>query len=340
MLKRLALRSIENCGINQLFRFAMRRRLLGLCYHGVIGNGAPFDDLRTHLAVSQAQFEEQMNELRKQWKPVSLTQILNHVQHGKTLPDKAVFVSFDDGFANNLTYAAPILQKYQIPAAIFLTTGLLGTQQTVWALELLERIHDWEPPKFVLPKGVSLDGSSEIELPPTGSKERFDTAYSIFAQCRSLSEAKRKDYLQCLDKMQHWHPQEQWQKDLYRMLDWDEVEELYHQGIEFGIHTVSHCSLAQIDINEAVKEMEMAKAALRKRLKFEPFSIAYPFGDSDSYSEVIVKESAASGFRLGFTLSMRRNPEVLNPLLIDRICITGDLTLPSFQALISGLRNG
>jgi peptidoglycan/xylan/chitin deacetylase (PgdA/CDA1 family) len=68
-------------------------------------------------------------------------------------------------------------------------------------------------------------------------------------------------------------------------------------------------------------------------------TIAYPFGSEYDYSDRVIDKARELGYRLGFTLTERRNPEVLDPMRIDRICVCNDLSLASFRALISGIRN-
>ena len=66
--------------------------------------------------------------------------------------------------------------------------------------------------------------------------------------------------------------------------------------------------------------------------------IAYPFGSHRDYSDAVIDRAKELGYRLGFTLTERRNPEVFDPMRISRICICNDLSLASFRAIISGIR--
>ena len=54
-----------------------------------------------------------------------------------TLPNRAVAVTFDDGFLNNYTHAWPVLEQYGIPATIYLATGYIGSGRLIWT-DLLE----------------------------------------------------------------------------------------------------------------------------------------------------------------------------------------------------------
>jgi len=72
-------------------------------------------------------FDKHMEQLKLNgFNPVSLEQIEQHLLFNKDLPENAIAITLDDGFADNYTHAFPILAKHQVPATIFLATGCLG----------------------------------------------------------------------------------------------------------------------------------------------------------------------------------------------------------------------
>ena len=79
------------------------------------------------VCVSPEHFIEQMQTLRKYALPISLSKLVQHLKDG-SLPPKSVAVTFDDGYADNLYSAKPILENYEIPATVFICTGYVGKQ--------------------------------------------------------------------------------------------------------------------------------------------------------------------------------------------------------------------
>ena len=331
-VKQGVLQAAEFFGVNRFFRDRTRSRLLGLCYHGVIGDDAPMDDPRTRIAVTQLQFETQLSELRRHWRPIALSELDRRFRENEPIPEHSVFVTFDDGFLNNLNVAAPILQKYEIPATIFLTTGLIETGDTIWPLELVERIVAWYGNDLPQPNG---DGTLAL---PTEPRERIETAISVMNRCKLLPDDRRVQYLETIRSKTVFQTTEYWQYELYRFLTWQDVRQLRGMGFELGAHTVSHCNLAKRPIDEAVSEMRESKERIEAELGTECFALAYPFGDRSAFSDVVVDAASDLGFRIGTTLCMHRNPERPPPMRLDRICITGDTTLASFRSLIAGWR--
>ncbi|BAU47919.1 polysaccharide deacetylase [Sulfurifustis variabilis] len=87
-----------------------------LMYHRVV-RGLPQDQ----LTVSPERFEEQMAVLARTRRVMSLADAALALGSGERQAG-AVVVTFDDGYRDNLTVALPILEKYRIPATIFVTT--------------------------------------------------------------------------------------------------------------------------------------------------------------------------------------------------------------------------
>src|ERR1019366_3606901 len=119
-------------GPNRFLRWLHRRHLLIVTYHGVIT--APKDPLG--YAVHVTEFEQQIAILSRYFRPISLTDLVGAVEKNKKLPDRAVLVTFDDGYRNNLTHASPILRRHGVPAVIHVATGYIGTDRILWVEEI------------------------------------------------------------------------------------------------------------------------------------------------------------------------------------------------------------
>ncbi len=94
-----------------------------LMYHEV--DPRPIGESR--LVVSPASFARQMAFLKRTGAQViPVADLIEAFRSGRRLPSRAVALTFDDGFANNVTYAFPVLQQYHYPATIFVVTGWIG----------------------------------------------------------------------------------------------------------------------------------------------------------------------------------------------------------------------
>ena len=87
------------------------------------------------LSVTANHFAEHLEVLREHAHPITLQQ-LSQALLGGDLPDRSVVVTFDDGYADNLHSAKPMLERYGIPATVFLATGSIGREREFWWDEL------------------------------------------------------------------------------------------------------------------------------------------------------------------------------------------------------------
>lgn len=314
--------------MNAIARSAMRRRLLVLCYHAVISDDVPKDQ-RANIAVTQSQFELQLCELVRHWTPIAITGLSSAIYEKRPLPSNAVLVTFDDGFRNNIEHAAPILQKYRIPAIFFLTTGLIGTKHLLWTQELVERIVAWPDGSF--PRYAPL----QTELPCEPSK-RLSFAAGVVAHCKRLPNSERTDFMEKLRKHE-LRIDAKWKQELYDFMSWDDVRELRDRGFEIGSHTVNHPILSSLASDELERQLKESKQKIECEIGRECTCFAYPNGGNLDVSDEVINMAIDTGFRLGFKLCGSLNPSNLKPLEIDRMCVTQDMSLRRFQLHASGL---
>jgi peptidoglycan/xylan/chitin deacetylase (PgdA/CDA1 family) len=93
------------------------------------------------MCVSPRHFAEQLEVVRSCARPVSLAELVSCLDSGR-LPPRLVAVTFDDGYADNLSHALPLLERFEAPATLFIATGYTG------------RSFDWE------------DGGEDSRPPP------------------------------------------------------------------------------------------------------------------------------------------------------------------------------
>src|SRR5215217_4356416 len=87
------------------------------------------------LAVTPAHFDEQLAAIRAHGIPLRLQELVESLRQGRT-PRRAVIVTFDDGYADNLHQAKPLLERHRVPATFFLTAGQVGQAREFWWDEL------------------------------------------------------------------------------------------------------------------------------------------------------------------------------------------------------------
>lgn len=87
-------------------------------YHNITSDPGMIDA----WTVSERDFNDQMSFLNQNCNVVPLRTLLEDIRNGNPIPEHTVAVTFDDGYQSNLLLAYPILEKYRIPATIFVVT--------------------------------------------------------------------------------------------------------------------------------------------------------------------------------------------------------------------------
>jgi len=140
------------------------QRFVILMYHMI---SEPKTAAEVKYACPPKRFEQHLKMLLSAgFKPVSINAIEDYYIHQTPLPDKAFLVTLDDGFEDNYSNAFPILQRYQIPAVIYLATGLVGkTNQWMSPPNFSERkMLSWTQIKDMVGKGIDF-GSHTVSHP-------------------------------------------------------------------------------------------------------------------------------------------------------------------------------
>jgi peptidoglycan/xylan/chitin deacetylase (PgdA/CDA1 family) len=102
-----------------------------LMYHRVAS--PPFDPWG--LCVSPERFREQLEALKHHRRVLSMDNLVAALESGD-VPPGSVALTFDDGYADNAEVAKPLLEALQVPATMFLTSGLIGSERPFWWDEL------------------------------------------------------------------------------------------------------------------------------------------------------------------------------------------------------------
>src|SRR5271166_5761982 len=90
-----------------------------LTYHSISGGDSP-------LQISPSLFTEQMEWLHANVRVAPLGEVVKALKDRKPLPERTVVLTFDDGFSDFYSSAAPVLRRLKLPATLFVLTGLCG----------------------------------------------------------------------------------------------------------------------------------------------------------------------------------------------------------------------
>jgi peptidoglycan/xylan/chitin deacetylase (PgdA/CDA1 family)/CelD/BcsL family acetyltransferase involved in cellulose biosynthesis len=273
-----------------------------LYYHRVNDDNDPF-----FPAMPTGLFEREMRYIAQHYKVVSLSELQQHLTAGG--PEPVLAVTFDDGYQDNYQNAFPVLQRYGLPATIFLTTGSIDTREPLWFEELALAI-----------KTSTLEHLDvELKLPRRlwlrTQAERLDANSQLVQFLRGVSDSERrhrvKDLIRVLATRRH-------EERHGKMLTWDEIRNMKMYGIEFGGHTVTHPFISKLTPDQALLEVSECKQRIETELHCPVDYFAYPNGREEDFAGWSADVLRRAGYRAALTTVWGVNYPSTDPMEMRR----------------------
>lgn len=291
------------------FRKQFTPRGLILMYHRVDEQGIdPWS-----LCVTPEHFAAHLDVLRRHLHPISLQNLA--VAHGKAeIPDGAVAITFDDGYANNLFNAKPLLAEKDIPASVFVTTGYVGQAREFWWDELEQVIlqpehlpsqlslliqgqeKTWEVGEAIDYSTAAYQHDRGLHVLSDRASPRLKFYYAVWQALQGLDETERSQHL---TEIYNWATVQPVARSSHRPMTAAELCHLEAGGVvEIGAHTVHHPLLSAQTPSVQQAEISESKASLEAILGHPVQSFAYPFG---VYSQETIGLVQQTGFSCACT---------------------------------------
>jgi len=323
--------ALENRALNYLAHVANFNALTVLCYHGVIERHLGPEHPQFLTTVHTSELVEHLRMVLRWFTPVTATLVRNWYLGTASLPRHSLLVTFDDGYQNNRTLAAPLLLEYGVPAIFFICSGHTGGEGLFWYDELKLRLLEWQD------RDIHLPDRPEYRLWPKGELGRAAVSKCILSGCKKLSNEARLEYIDYLRRLTPtWRPEET-DRELVQPMSWDDVVALSNRGFEIGSHTVEHPLLSKLTIAALRHELKDSKARIEEMTKKPCFAIAYPNGTVDDITPTVIAETEAAGYELGFVVGDRLHRRTSSRFLISRVGGIGHSPLGATRMRVSGL---
>lgn len=223
-------------------------------------------------------FETQMAFLARYRRPISLTQLLAELDRGETPPAGTVVVTFDDGYRDNLTVAAPILARYGIPATWYLPTGSIARGENPW----IDRLHTAFETRTQ--NRLSLDLGSWDLSDVTQRSAAFQTLTEALIPA---TYTDREDLMtRVIDRLQPRATPPR------LILSWDEIRAAMQQfpNLEMGLHGTEHVDLENSSPGVVRSEIERCVADYRRELGRDPVHFAFPYNRHSAPARAMLRE--------------------------------------------------
>lgn len=265
------------------------------------------------LWVSPHRFAEQLDALTRHFVPLSLSELAERLRAGK-VPDKAVVVTFDDGYADNLWNARPLLERFGVPATVFVTTGLVGTDREFYWDELERLLLRETEQELRLEVRGRVRQVRQWKL--TNDEERLRAYREICDLLKPLQPEEREIVL---EQLRYWFGVPANGRPDRRLMSVEELVAISRDGlVEIGAHTVNHPDLSALPPNRQRWEIETGKGQLEKWLGRSIRWFAYPYGRGNAVTRQLVREA---GFEAACAMSLSSVTHRSDPFWLPRLFV-------------------
>jgi peptidoglycan/xylan/chitin deacetylase (PgdA/CDA1 family) len=254
-----------------------------LVFHRVNDDRDPFMP-----SLPTAVFAARMAHIARHYRILTVEEVATRLQEGR-VPRNALAITFDDGYRDNLTHAAPILKRLGLPATVFLVTGHIDTPRSLWFDDLAAAFKSATARRVALEDGRSF---------PLGTvDERLAALGAALAHLKRLPDGARAGSADGLMAALRANPD----RPKRLMLSWAEVDALRGLGFSIGAHTVTHPILSRLALDRAWDEIYGSRTAIENALGHPVRAFAYPNGGPADYNASVIRLVGDAGFTCALT---------------------------------------
>jgi peptidoglycan/xylan/chitin deacetylase (PgdA/CDA1 family) len=307
-MSRAVYRLLAGAGADKLFWRLDARRLRILCYHGVCLDTVKGTNWVPDCFVTVSAFESQMQYLSANARVLPLIEAVAQLRDG-TLPSGSVCITFDDGYANNLQLAYPVLTRYGLPATIFLSSAYVESG-------------DFFP--FVKLKLIQLSLGAE-------------------AARQALLDYKSAPLDLVLERANHWWDKietelTESQRETLRPLTIEEVSAFDAELVDLGGHSHTHCIFGNESESRRRQEILTCIPAIARWTGRPVRLFAYPNGQPGDFGPSDKEILRAQGIGAAVTGIAGANGPGADPLALRRYPVGMYHDQDGFRAELSGIR--
>lgn len=274
MLKDLIRKSLYASGaLGAYHRLRNADSLTVVMFHRTLGR----DDPRWALCdpdytLEDRLFAQSLTFFARHYRVVALADVLAAQRGERRLPPRALLISFDDGWADNVDHALPALRRAGLPAVMFVAADAVGAGQPFFQERLISA---WRRGALSLP-ALAREVAEAVGGGPVSEQDALaaqaGSRSAVPAVLRSLIAALEELPKHVRDALLSRHA-DAMDDGVRHMIDVEELAQLRAGAVEIGLHGKSHVAMTRAEDLDA--EMGGAMAALRAQ-------VAEAAGDADA----------------------------------------------------------
>lgn len=262
-----------------------------LCYHRVCASpNENRDRFGVERGVPLGTLQSQMCFMLEHFKPAHVHELLRPTKQNRFA------VTFDDGYKDTRSLAAPLLRSLGIPATVYVCPRWVGSNRIYW----------WEHLGHIFRRCRALPRTlpGVPESLPRNRAAAYDRASDL------LRGRRQSEIDDILDAMKLLPGIDSIPRRDVELLDWDDLAAMQRTGWAIGAHGMTHANLAAASAEEAADDIRNSFNAISSVLGRRPYSFSWPYGayrlDTDELLHSTQAECAVSTARGVITTSSPR----------------------------------
>lgn len=271
----------KNCKEIKYSNYLSKDKHVIFLFHGVVPSHEHKvrNYIRKHISLNR--FRTVIQDLVKKGKAISMDEVTNIIQKKGVFPEFSYSITFDDGFENNLTEAAPILLELDIPFIIYITTNFIDKQEMSWIDKIEYAVEFTKVKKIRLPWGNKFHFIDSIKK----KKELLSLIRYHVKNSRNINEdevVKSLSYQMGISKINK-------DKFLDKKISWKQIQKFSNNNlVSFGGHSHNHRILSYLSEKELSFEVGKCLDLLNVNANVRTLHFSYPEGLKNCYSKKVI----------------------------------------------------
>ncbi len=250
-----------------------------------------FSEKPSFRKISLQTFESQLRLIKKHFEIISLGEFVCSLKRGISPGSNTVVLTFDDGYQDFYYYAFPLLQKYSLPATLFVTTDFIDGKMWMWPDVLEYAFLHTHKRTIHLPLG-----NITYRFMLDSYISRINAWNTIADHCLKVSNLDKFVIIDTVTRICGVQIPQYPVSD-YQALNWDQLRYMSHHDIEIGSHTVTHPILSKMEKAENLSyEINASKKRISDCLDVDVNSFAYPNGNLGDYNMLAKQAIKKAGY--------------------------------------------
>lgn len=290
--------------------------LVVFLYHGVISEQYHSVRNYTNKHLLADVFYGQMKALSKSGLPLSMEEVLHHIETRTPFPAGAFAITFDDGFENNLSVAAPILSDLNIPAMLYLTTNFIDSNAMSWIDKIEFAV------QYAKDQKIRLFWDRDILFEISDVSSRIDLLNKVRYFVKSQKKCDPYEFARKLCEIVNIVEPQSSDDPIDKKLTWDQVRDIQKTNfLSIGGHGHTHSILSFLSEEKLDLEITTSMNMFKQKIDCSPIHYSYPEGLNHCFSESVIDRLKNAGVRCSPTAEPGVNTCDIDPFYIRRIMV-------------------